>query len=1135
MYVKHLKSEWHKKIVLSVCALFFLSGTIWAQNIQVTGKVTDKTGDAVPGVYVLVDGTRIGTTTGNNGNFAISAPSKGKLVFSSLGFKTLTVEVAGRSIINVSIEEDATMLTDVVVVGFGTQKKENLSGAVASVDTKVLEARPIADVGRGLQGVTPGFSVRIPSGEVGSDPMLRIRGHVGSIEGGSSPLILLDNVEIPSIQLINPDDIESISILKDAASASIYGAKAAFGVVLITSKRGAKQESVNVSYSANFSFQNISKQMEMGALDALEYTKDAMLRTNSTVAGAFWMVTVDGFEKMKQWQEKYANVVKPNDPMVYGRDWYRDPQGYKIGLRTYDPYKYLVKEWAPTQTHNLSINGKSGKTDYNMSVGLVDQSGMLKPAKKDKFERYNISTRVGTDVNKYIRAEAGAIYSKRIKSYPYATNSSTADPWLYVYRWGPTFPMVKTDDEGLDIRNATYELSTANTRTQETNFLSMNVGMTITPIEKLKVRVDYTHSNNEFVEKRPGTRFTAGDSWGAPVLRKDADGNQVYVNENGDVVSAGTPGAMQAYRLNYYTYTAVGSNPDHYRQDSGNYQRSTLNTTATYDFQIDNNHIFKLMAGAQRVGYRWTTMWAQRTEIIEGEYGRPQLPLAAGTQTNGGNANWESQLGFFGRLNYSFKDKYLIEANIRYDGTSKFPSHLQWRWFPSFSGAWRVTEESWMDWSKSFMSMLKVRGSWGTIGDQTVASSLYLPLMSGAQTNWVTGGARAYRFGSPVMNAVDITWQDITTLDLGVDARFFKGAFGISFDWYKRETNNMIIGKEGMPLTLGYTAPKGNYGSMRTNGFELEMDYNHRFKHGGFNISASIYDNKSVWVNVGSATVVDNRYNGKVNGEIWGYKVDRLFQKGDFEYDSNGNLITVDINGKTTYKFVPGIPVHEFLQPNSTIRFMPGDVKYLDLNGDGRIHPGSRTLADHGDLAIIGNSTPRYEYSFRLGGDYKGVDLFVFLQGIGSRQIWGDSFLAQPGWNSSDGAMPQAFAGNYWKEDRTDAFYPRAYNMAGTSNIFNMQRNDRYLLNMAYLRIKNISLGYTLPVTLTRKISVNKVRIYASLENFFTFDHLGTLPIDPEEIPGVSMWDADDNYNLGRAGVGAPTFKSASFGIQVNF
>ena len=1114
-------------------SLLLLPGLLAAQNIRITGKVVDNTNLPLPGVYVSVQNTTGGTTTATDGTYVINAPGNATLSFMLMGMTTLLEPVNNRSLINVTMSEDAVMLQDVVVVGFGTQRKENLTGAVVTVDTKMLEARPIADVGRGLQGLAPGLNIVVPSGEVGSDPVLKIRGSMGSIEGGSSPLILMDNMEIPSIQMINPDDIESISVLKDAASSSIYGAKAAFGVILITTKKGAMNESVSVTYSGNLSFQNISKKMEMGGLDAMEYAYRAFARPdiNGTVAGAFMYTTKEGFERAQIWDQKWSGIVKDTDPYLYGRDWYVNANNLKIGLRPFDPYKIMVKEWTPTQTHNLAVNGKSGRTTYNMSFGFLDQQGMMKTAKKDKFERYNGSVRVSTDINKIVNVHAGAMYSKRLKSYAYATNSTTADPWLYLYRWSSFYPL-GYDDLGHALRSPASETAQANTGTQETNYLTVNGGLTITPTKSWVINFDYAHANQEYIDFRPGTRYTAGDTWSSAVARNDENGNRLYVNDAGEFVSSGTPGAMPAYMMNYTTYTAVGTNPDHVRRSTKNEQWNTLTLTTTYDLNFNDAHKFKFMLGLNRVGYAFADHWAQTTTLID--YNNPQYDLATGTQTGSGNANWNSQLGFFGRINYNFKERYLLEANLRYDGSSKFPTDLKWRWFPSFSVGWRLTEEPWMQWATNVLSSMKIRGSWGSIGDQTVANSLYIPTMSGGTNAWLLGSARMYQFGTPAAVSNSITWQNITTLDIGLDMRLFR-KLGLTFDWFQRDTENMIVPAEGVPHTYGTSAPKSNYGSLRTTGFEIQLDYNHRFNNGlSVNLTASLSDASTKVTKYGNTKSVTDYYVGKTIGEIWGYVTDRLYQKEDFVYN-NGVLVTEVIGGSTMNKLSdPNGATQERIQGTGSFRFGPGDVKFKDLDGDGKITPGANLYDNSGDRKIIGNNTPRYEYSFRVGLNYKGFDASVFMQGIGKREIWGDGSLAIPGYHSADGAIPQAFAGNFWREDRTDARYPAPLALGGNNNTLNMVTQSGYLLNMAYFRIKNITVGYTLPQHLTRKAYLKNVRVYVALENFFTFDHLGTLPIDPEEIPGYAMWNTS-NYNSGRAGVGTPTFKNASVGLQLTF
>ena len=1133
-----------KKVAFYFALMWWLCAAA-AYGQSISGEVIDRSNNqAVAGANVTVPGTTVGAITDGLGKFSLTLPSNAtQIQVTFIGYIAQTISVKAGGIYTINLEPDVATLEEVVVVGYGTQKKANLTGAVATVNvSKTLEARPIADIGRGLQGTMPGLTVVVPSGEIGSEAIMKIRGQIGSREGGSQPLLLVDNVEVPSIQMLNPDDIESISVLKDAASSSIYGAKAAFGVILITTKKGAKSQGVNVSYNGNLSFQNISKKMEMGGLDALEYAMLAFERIGKTEAGAFWFVTREGFEKAQEWQTKYSGIVKPDDPMLYGRDWYVDVNNRKVGLRTYDPYDYMIKEWAPTQTHNFSVSGKEGKTDYNLSLGILDQEGIIKPSKIDDFKKYNGSIRIGTDVSDKIRVYTGAMFSKRNKRYAYATNSTTADPWLYLYRWAPIYPI--TTEDGDPIRSPASEMAQANTANQEYNYLSLNGGINIRPVENWNINLDFTHANQEYLNNRPGTRFTARDSWSAPVVKNDENGNRIYVDNTGQVVESDAEGAMAAWQLNNWTYTSVGGNPDHLYRYVKNDQWNTLNLKTTYDIRMNDSHTFNFMLGVNRVGYKNAYNWSQTTQLID--YTNPQFDLATGTQTTSGGAEWESQVGFYGRVNYNFKDRYLLEGNLRYDGTSKFPKHLKWRWFPSFSVGWRVTEEAWMEWAKPLLSALKIRGSWGTIGDQTVRNSLYIPTMSGSQNSWLLGGVKLYQFGTPAAASASVTWQDITTLDLGFDTRFFNGDFGITFDWFQRDTRNMIVPQEGLPATFGTPAPQSNYGTLSTKGVELQVDYRHRFRNGlGINLTATFDNASTTIIEYGSTKSIDAWYAGKTYGEIWGYETERLFQKNDFVYDEDNKLIRVTVPSETgtTYS------INQLSDPDGAIQgrlqagnfyFGPGDVKFKDLNGDGYINPGNRLIEDadgnpdHGDLKVIGNSTPRFIYGFRADVDYKGIDLSVFIQGVGKREVWGDGFLAIPGYYSSNGAMPQAFAGDFWREDRPDGFYPAPYDQAGSSTTLNMVPQSRYLLNMSYMRIKNITLGYTLPVSLSQKIMVSRIRVYAALENFFTFDHLGTLPIDPEEIEGYSMWNTS-NYNLSRSGVGVPTFKSASIGLQLNF
>ena len=1115
------------------------------QTINVTGLVVDAAGEPVIGASVVEKGTTNGNITNVDGKFTLTVKTGAILQISYVGYQTQ--EIKATKMMKIVLKEDSELLSEVVVVGYGAQKRENLTGSVASVDVnKTLEGRQIPDVGRGLQGTTPGLSVVIPSGEIGSDPTMKIRGQIGSIDGASTPLILLDNVEIPSIQMVNPDDIESISVLKDAASASIYGAKGAFGVVLITSKKGAKSEKVDVSYSGNFSWQNISKKMEMAGVDGIQYRIDALRRSGGTIAGAFWYVNETSLERAREWEKTWGGKIGKNDPFVFGRDWYVDASNRKFSMRTFDPYDYMIREWTPSQTHNISVSGKSGKTTYNASLGYLDQNGLMKLAKHDDFRRWNGAVRISTEINKYITFRAGANYSKRNKRYAYATNSTTADPWLYLYRWDSTYPM-GYDEHGNELRSPASEIHQANTANIENNYLSFNTGATINLTKDWKIEIDYTYAGEDQIWKKNGTKFTAANTWSAPVKRLDENGQQIYVNNQGNVVPAGSEGAIAAYDLLYHQYTTDGANPDHIRREVKNAKRHTLNITTDYNWQINDDNNLKVLIGMNRTDWESEDNWSQITNLTD--IISPSWDKTIGTQTSSGNLYWDGQLGFFGRINYNLMDKYLLEANVRYDGSSKFPSNLQWRTFPSFSAGWRIGEEAFMQWAKPALSSLKLRGSWGMIGDQTVPNTLYVPTISQGNTNtyaWLDAdGNKLIMTGTPAAIDANITWQDIYTLDFGVDARFFNGELGVTFDWFQRDTKNMIVPGAGVAPTFGAGAPKGNFGSLRTKGWELSIDYNHRFNNGlSVNAMFTLSDALTEITEYGDTKSIDSWYVGKQYGEIWGYRTDRLYQKDDFVYEGDKLVTTWALNGKEVAAGTPGAKeVNKLKDPNGiyqdyfqsgTFRFGPGDVKFQDLNGDGQINDGSRSIDDHGDVEKIGNTTPRFEYGLRLGASYKGFDASIFMQGVGNRKLWGAGFLAIPGFNTGDGAMPQAIAGDYWTEENTNAFYPAACNMGGSNSGYNLQKQDRYLLDMAYFRIKNITIGYTLPSELTKRILINKARIYLACENFFTFDKLNGLPIDPEEISGYSMFNSD-NYNSGRTGVGTPTMKNMSVGIQLNF
>jgi len=1164
-----------KKLATFLIAAVCLAQAVFAAPdvYKIRGTVKDVNGEPIIGAVVTDSDKKSSAVTGLDGTFSFNSGSSFVTV-SCLGYKEQAVKVKDGQNLIIILEDDFTTLDDAVVVGYAVQSRANLTGAVSTVDVgQSLAGRSIPDVGRGLQGAAAGLSVTLPDAEVGSDARIRIRGAIGSIEGSASPLILVDNVEVPSLQVVNTDDVESISVLKDAASTSIYGAKAAFGVILITTKKGAKTDNVTVSYNGMWSFENLAKDYDMAGVNGLQYMLDAAARSKANWsltapndqrtpgkysydgvrAGSYFSTDMDAIARSREWWSKYGKggsvrELGPNDPIVYGRDWYYSG-GTNYGVRIYNIYDYLVRENAPSDQHSLNVNGKSGNTTFNIGLGYVFQSGMMKPAEHDDFSKYNASVKLETEVNKYITVRAGLMFSSRTKRYPLVAESTSYSPWLYLYRWSPIFPY-GYDEMGNIFRGVHSEVTQANTASMRYNYNNVNLGTTITPVKNWNITADYTFSNQEYIETLPGTTFSAAN-WKSttPVPYLDDNGNQIWVDHDGNPVASTVEGAEMAY---YFPYEEdyVQNNDIHFLSRSHeNSYRHTFNGYTDYTLFLANAHTIKAMLGMNLSTYDRT---GQTTRVADlSNYENPQFAFGTGVWTGSGKASWESQLGFFGRLNYNFKDRYLLEANIRRDGSSKFPNNLRWAWFPSFSAGWRIMEEPWMAFAKPAVSALKARVSWGAIGDQTVSSSLYIPQISTGQNSWIINNALMNYAGTPSTVSDSITWQTIKTMDAGIDARFLDSHIGFTADYYIRDTEDMIVPTDGVnTVTYGASAPKANLGSLRTNGWEIQIDGNYRFGNGlGINATFQLADNKSRITKYGDTKSLDSWYVGKTYGEIWGFKTDGLYQFDDFELDADGNLIFRELTaddtndpaciGKSSFILKKGPngekPVYQSYYEGSSFHFGPGDVKYVDVDGDGILSRGTQTIDDHGDLVVIGNETPRYEYSFRIGGDWKGVDLSLFFQGVGKREIWGQGPIAVAGFYTSDGAMAAAFADDYWTPENTGAFYSAPYNMGRDTHVnsYNYLRNDRYLLNMAYLRLKNITLGYTMPAKLTRKVGVSRFRVYFTAENFFTWDKLRGLPIDPECISGYSMWGS--SYSQGWTGVSTPVFKTITFGTQINF
>jgi len=1069
-----------------------------AQQRTITGTVISADdGGPLPGVSVKIKGTTQGTSTDQNGKYTIRANQGQVLVFSFIGSATQERSVGTAGQIDIKLASDAKSLNEVVVVGYGTQKRANLTGAVSTVDTELLEARPITDVGRGLQGAVPGLTITTATGDLNSTPKIRLRGVTGSLNTGSAgaqPLILVDNVEIPSLNMVNPDDIESISVLKDAASASIYGTRGAWGVILITTKSGKKGAANRITYSNNVAWSSPTTLPVMAkASDNSIASLTAIQRSNpSATSYAVIGYSVDpaSIEKMKEWESLYSGKDL-GDEMVQGRDF--DIIGGKLYFyRSWDAGKMYMKDWTPQQKHDINITGGSEKTSYNLGVGYLGQDGVLK-VNPDENDRYNLSLGVNTSVTDWFDARGKVLYTNTKTKTPFIYSGTQYGPWYYLYRWPSNYPYGTY--EGKPFRGAIAEVEQAKMDATTNAMARVSVGGTLKPMKGLTIDADYTYTNvNEHLHQTGGPTY-AYDFW----------------SFNGTALDYKNFQSASYNKVRYFSYWN---------------EINTGKLFATYNKDI-KDHSFKAIVGGDIELYRATEQSSEKRNLLDAGYG--EIDLATGDQyVDGANSHW-STLGFFGRLNYAYKDKYLLELNGRFDGSSKFPVNDLWGFFPSISAGYVLTQEGYMDWSKTFLSFLKVRASYGSVGNQAVGDYRFLPIMGvpAAGSGWVMNGINQPTLNTPNLFSPTLTWETVSTTDIGVDAKFFNGRLGLTFDWFQRKTTDMLTAGVTVPSSLGAAAPLRNFGELEAKGWELAIDFNHRFSNGlGINLAANLSDATEKLTKFSSATralpgpiaaINTTYYEGMTLGEIWGYQTDRLFTENDFA--------GVGANGRYIYK--DGVPSQAQLETGS-FYFGPGDIKYVDLNGDGVIYQGTNTVDDPGDKKVIGNSTPRYQYGFRVGADFKGFDLDVYFQGVGKRELWASGNIVFPGFRAAEGWYEHQI--DYWTPENTNTFYPRPADYGAVVDKWNFQPQTRYLLDMSYLRMKNITLGYTLPKSLTERIRLDRLRLYFSGENLLTFDKLD-VPIDPEIDFSQSQLDLD------RAGFGRayPYRKTFSFGLQVTF
>ena len=1080
-------------------------------RILVSGRILDSSGQPVPGASVIEKGTTNGVNTDIDGKFTISVKSGSSLEVSCIGYETISV--AASENMSVTLKEDTQFLDEVVVVGFGTQKKVNMTGSVAAVDVdKAFGSKPITDVSKGLQGVVPGLSITYNSNDLNASPTMKIRG-TGSINGDNTPLILLDGVEVPDLSFVNPDNIKSISVLKDAASASIYGSRAAWGVVLITSKDGsAVKDKVSITYSNNFSWNQpigLPKYItdKEGVLAQLEEGMLAQKNVDGSRIEAFGMYYDTIGKGITTWFDKYSGNLS-NPVYKYGED-YEFIEGTPYYYRVSDPNKEIFKT-SFSQTHNLSVNGNTGKTNYNIGLGYTMNDGTLKAAKKNDVKRYNLNLSTNTQVKNWLNIGTKVMYVEKEYEYPYGYSQSKGATGLlyYVMRFPTFFPFGISD--GSKLADGTYASDSAATG------------------EGLYFRHGNAYVANESICSSKDQYLTLGGN----VRINLAPGLSFYGDYTRGRYNYENRSMRQPYYVANWSFpkkAAVTTN-DFLERTYVSKITNTYNAYFDYLFDIQKQHNFAIKVGANAEDLRYDNQSVKVNGVQDVEH--PTLNLTDGKNEGivDESLRHRATAGFFGRINYNYKEKYLLELNGRYDGSSSFRTGKQWAFFSSASAGYRISEEKFWTNIKPYVPTLKVRASYGSVGNQALESWYpYISTMATETVSWIgTDMNQVSTTTTPSAVNPDMTWEKIRTLDIGFDAGFFNNELNVTFDWYQRRNVGMLVaGNEIVRYACIAVAPLENGGDMKTNGWELQIDYNHAFNkdfaiYGTFTLS----DAKSEitkWNNTTGA--LNSWYKGKKLGEIWGFETDRYFNSSDVNQD--GTLKT-------------GTPDQSYLQ-NGSFRFGAGDIKYKDLNKDGKIDTGKGTIDDHGDLKRIGNQLPRYEYSLRVGAMLKGFDVEILFQGVGKRDMWSTSSLFIP---HAAGAQMNIFENqlDYWTESNQNARFPRPYingafgslsGLPGNSGCNNFAPQTKYLNNLAYLRVKNFTVGYTLPQNLTRKIFVEKLRFYFSAQNLFTFDHIDGV-MDPE-CTGGSSKSYTNGMDMTMAGRAMPFNRQWSCGLQITF
>lgn len=1045
-----------KRVNLLLLVLCVSFTSLFAQQEKtINGKVSTPTGETLPGVTVSVKGTTTGSVTNLDGNYTLKVPeSATTLVYSYVGMISQEVSIENQSTIDVVLEDDVQGLEEVVVVGYGTQKKINLTGAISSVKiSEELGDRPVANVSSMLQGVLPGLTVTSTNsgGEPGAALNINVRG-AGTLTGnGGQPYILVDGIPYSNqgLNSLNPDDIEDVTVLKDAASAAIYGSKGAYGVVLINTKKGKLGSKAVVQYSSSWAFSEPTMLPNMADSRGMsQMVNDAQINSGQTP----WF-TPEGLQRV----DDYANGLIEHEAGDYNDDGNWDTWGR--GYANNDYYDLFFSENVPRSKHDISVRGGDQKTTYFLSGSYFDQDGALEFG-KDHYQRFNFTADLSTKATNWLTLKATARYSKEVEDFPSGGFGGYTRSIMYhqISRSSPTNPLY--DPDGNIISADALRMSDAGREINDRHTSFYKASADIEPIKDWVTTLGYS--------KNIISSFTDREEFGA-----------VFAQPDGDISN-------------------VGYKPEEMEKAGGLNERDLANIVSSYKMSFDEIHNFSVLAGYEQRLDQYQTVRARRKQLLTTEI--PTISTSIGDQYAYDSEGHFATQGVFGRLAYNYKEKYLIEFNGRYDGSSYFSDGNKWGFFPSIAASYVISKEDFF--TSELLNTLKLRASWGSLGnhDPALANS-YTPLMSNATNQWLEGGNQLVYINAPGIISPTLTWETVTTTNFGIDVALLNSRLSSTLEIYKRVTSDMIGPSSVVPEVLGTAAPSVNNAELTTSGWEFSASWRDGIgKDFTYNIGFNITDNTSEITQYNNPNyILNSRYEGYKLGDMWAYT-----SVGYYESDAAAAA------GPDQSKF--------------RARWQAGDMEYADLDNSGKIDNGTNTLDDHGDLSIVGNNRARYNYGFNLAAAYKGFDFSMLVQGVAKRDyIFGSSTNLYYGlrgnlWQTSytDAAL------DYWTPENTGAFYPKPY-ITG-EHVKNTQRQTWFMEDASYIRLKNLQIGYSLPSELLAKTGfISGVRVHFSGENIWTKTSLNEN-FDPETLGGG--WGGGKIY---------PPSQVLSFGLNVTF